>query len=183
MVGELLSRKLRRGFQALDTNEDGTLDVQDFEAAGRRFVDALGIDVQQPEARAVIDGWVQLWRDVIAPMDQDHDNQVSFEEFSSALTQRIGADPDSYNRYLGPLVDATLSTADRARKGWLTPDEFQLLYQTMFRLSDHATRSAFAHLDADSDGRLTLAELRQAIAEFWGTDDESARGNWLFGPL
>ena len=53
----------------------------------------------------------------------------------------------------------------------------------MFRLSEEATQAAFTHLDQDADGRLTLAELRQAVAEFWGSDDESARGNWLFGPL
>lgn len=182
MTSALLTRKLRRGFDALDTNSDGVLEETDFAAAARRYLDKIAAAEEGAGAAAVTDGWTRLWREVIAPMDTDDDRRVTFDEFIAAMTRRLG-DEIGYRTYLEPLVDACLATADRGDKGWLSPHEFDVLYQSMFRLTPARTTAAFEHLDADSDHRLSLAELRRAVAEYWGSEDENARGNWLFGPL
>ena len=62
--------RLRQKFELLDTNNDGSIDWQEFED----FVSELGVDRLTARSR--------FWR-----MDSNRDDQVTFAEFKTAMAR------------------------------------------------------------------------------------------------
>jgi Ca2+-binding EF-hand superfamily protein len=182
MPSEFVTRKLKKGFERLDTSGDGVLDRADFVGAGERCARAFDLDPASPVAARMIEAWETTWNDMIKPMDTDGDGRVTFEEFNAALGDRMNAEPRGYERFIEPTLDLILDISDRDHDGWLTLEDFRLTYRAMLGLSDDVIEYAFTHLDTDHDDRVTRTEIQQATKEYWGGTDENALGNVFLGP-
>jgi hypothetical protein len=61
-------------------------------------------------------------------------------------------------------------------------DEFAA-FQRAFGTADDDIDAAFARLDTDGSGSLTVAELIAAAEQYYRGNDPDANGNWLYGPI
>ena len=66
--------------------------------------------------------------------------------------------------------------------GTLEVEELAAWFNAYGVCADDAER-AFKRLDRNGDGVLDLAEVQQALREFYTSDDPEAPGNAVFGPL
>ncbi len=183
MSRQFLLKKLEVGFEGFDANGDQILSEEDFVMASERLVTAFGLTPQSPEAKQLRTKWEDVWTDFIQPLDSDGDGRVTCAEFTQGFAAGLSDDPDGYRRRLAPIIDLLMDIADRDRDGKLSRDEFVIAYKAILGRTDEALGIAFDHLDADADGYITGDEWHQAVREYWGGEDENARGNWLLGPL
>jgi Ca2+-binding EF-hand superfamily protein len=183
MLNELQKRKLAHLFALLDVDDDGTIDRMDYTASADRLVAAFGYAPGSPECRLVRDRYARLWETVTLPMDTDGDERVDVEEYSSGMDRFVAAADEGYLTHIAPLADAFYDLMDVDGDGRITRTEYVRMMASAFRLSEDDGSAAFDLLDLDGNGSLSRDELHTANEQFFRSPEESARGNWVFGPI
>ena len=81
-----------------------------------------------------------------------------------------------------PATVAVADLCDDDGDGLIGPREFRTLLSAFGTAYDDVDE-AFDRLDRAGRGVLTVDELIVAARQYYVSDDPSAAGNWLFGPL
>lgn len=178
MGDDIKVRKLARYFDDLDSNEDGLLDESDFAQAAERYIEALGIDPDSPQAIELTDQCLTLWQEYLGPADTDGDGQVGSEDLASAFARLSEAEAAEQ---IDATADAYFRIMDADGDGVAAEAEFVRLMSTAARLSVDESVAAYARLDPAGVGFLTREQFQQAAREFFFSDDPEAPGNLLFG--
>lgn len=179
MTSDLLTRKLGRHFDLIDTNGDGRIDFADFDVIVTRLGREFGHAPGSPAHRALTDAYAELWAGMQRSMDLDGDGAVSREEYVRGLESDAAA---TYQRYLAPLASAIIGMCDIDGDRRISRAELAGIHRGL-GMADHDHDAAMRNLDTDGDGYVNEDELLEAIRDFFSSDDPKARGNSLFGPF
>ncbi|GAA0958943.1 hypothetical protein [Actinocorallia libanotica] len=182
-MSDVLHRKMAHLFALLDVDDDGTVDRMDYTASADRLVTAFGFAPGSAESLRVRDRYARLWDEVTLPMDVDGDERVDVAEFAAGFDTFVTAREEGYREHVAPVADAFYDLMDVDGDGRITRTEYLRMAVSAFRMSEDAGRTAFDHLDLDSNGWLSREELHLANEQYFRSADEQAPGNWLFGPL
>lgn len=178
---ELLSTKIRRGFDHLDADGDGWLDEDDHVLMGRRVAESLGHAGGSAEEQRIIDMYLRIWREVHLPHVSSGDPGISRDSFITS-TSALADDPDAARSTLGALAEAFLEIADLDADGQVSPREFLAFQHGHFPgMTEAAATTAFTHLDTDGDGHLSAEEFINAVIEYWTSSNPDAPANWWLG--
>ena len=183
-AGPLTDRQravLSRRFAVLDANRDGTWQLADYEQQARALCDACGHAPDSPPGRAVAAGQRSLFGALLAHMDADGDQQISPDEFATAVSRPV-EDRPRFDAAVAATARSLIQAADHHRKGVLDPPGYARLTAAYGASAGQAAR-AFARLDLDRNGVLDAAELTAAITQFFTSPDPDAPGNLAFGRL
>jgi Ca2+-binding EF-hand superfamily protein len=178
MGDDIRVRKLARYFDDLDSNDDGFLDESDFAQAAERYINALGLDPDSPQAAELTDQCLTLWQEYLGPADTDGDGQIGREELAAAFA---GLSEAQAAAQIEATADAYFRIMDADGDGVAAEAEFVRLMSTAARLSGDEATAAYARLDPAGVGYLTREQFQQAAREFFFSDDAEAPGNLLFG--
>lgn len=180
-VHEMLTAKIRHGFDHLDADGDGQLTEDDHVLMGRRVAASLGHASGSPAEEQIIDAYLRIWRELHLPHIPGGGTAISRDQFLTS-TRTLADDPAAAQATLGALAQAFLAIADTDHDGQVSPAEFHAFQCGHFpHLTESDTNEAFAHLDADGNGLLSAEEFTQAIIEYWSSTDPNAPGNWWMG--
>lgn len=179
---ELLDRKMDACYTHGDQNGNGVLTGGDARALAARIVAYSGEDFAGPKAQAVFDSFGQFWSVLSPAFDSDGDGGVSAEEWREGLKNTFMKDEDAFNRGFLPMAQAIFTLLDKSGDGKVQEQEFYA-FQDAFGSSKENARLAFAKLDRDGSGHLSVEELLTAWREFYTSTDPEAAGNWLFGDV
>lgn len=182
MANLIQQRKLGKAFQHLDIDRSGYVEQQDLTNLGVRLLDNFGVGHDDPRARKIADGFGTFWTALAAALDTDGDRRLSLEEYRDGMLAGFGQPDGAFEQHFRPGAMAVLELADTDGDGYLGPDEFAAM-QHAFGTTRAESDFAFATLDRDADGRLSLDELIESVREFYIGEDENAAGTWLFGHL
>jgi Ca2+-binding EF-hand superfamily protein len=176
MASEFQRRKIAAVFAAMDVDQDGFLEEEDFESLTERWVGIRGWEPGSPgydRMRAIMMGW---WTALHEASDQDRDDKVTLDEVLLVVDQ-LPAMAD----YVLATADAMFDAIDEDGDGHVTLEEHK---QVVFawKGTDAGDEEVFALMDSNGDGYLSRAEFRAHWFEFWAGDDEDAPGQWVFGP-
>ncbi|MFC9895305.1 lipase family protein [Nocardia sp. NPDC127579] len=174
LTEDAISEPAYRGFHALDATHDGFLRRDDFEAFALRLVQALRQSPGTPGARAVRDGYLNLWRGLSAA-DTSGDHRVSATEYRQWVQRLSAAD---FDELLRPLAESVLTLVDTNGDGVLSRAEFGALCSAC-RIPVPLADREFALLDTDRSGAIDVDEIVVGLREFCRGAD--APGQWLFG--
>jgi Ca2+-binding EF-hand superfamily protein len=178
---DFILAKIHAAFDHLDRDGDGVLTEEDHVIMGRAVAGGLGHTADSPEEDAIIAAYLGIWRDLHLPMDTDGDGRISRDEFVAA-TAGLLTDPDTADKVLGTLADRVLDIADRDQDDRITVAEYTAFIRGHAPgLTPTQVHEAFGHLDGDGDGRVSRAELRRTVIEYFTSPDPEAPGNWYFG--
>jgi Ca2+-binding EF-hand superfamily protein len=174
---EFQKRKVAGVFYALDADQDGYLEEEDFQCLTDRWNQIRGYQPGTPEHErmtAVMMGW---WQALLAASDLDRDNRVTLDEVMLVVDQ------------LPHVRDQVLATAhsmfeavDENGNGEVSPAEYNQMI-TAWKGYDVDTDGAFRFLDANGDGHLSREEFADLWADFWIGDDQASPSKWVFGPF
>jgi Ca2+-binding EF-hand superfamily protein len=177
MASEFQRRKVAGVFSAMDADQDGFLEREDFEALAARWTGVRAWMQDTPEyetMRTTMMGW---WDALLAASDQNRDDKVTLDEVMLVVDR------------LGDLADDVIGTAntmfdalDANNDGKISEEEFRQVV-TGWKGSDADTAEIFPKLDLDSDGYISRDEFARHWHEFWTGDDESSPSQFLFGPI
>jgi Ca2+-binding EF-hand superfamily protein len=166
-----------RIFTAFDTDDDSEITWADFTVKARGIGREFGLDDASPEVRALAGAYRGVW-DYIRGADVDDDGVVTRAEFRVAH--------DSGRLTTGGLLaqwevaaEAAFAIADRDGDERLDKTEFGRLYRGAGITDPQVAAIAFAEMDLDSDGGLTLAEFITHTRGLFTATDEAEKGTHM----
>jgi Ca2+-binding EF-hand superfamily protein len=177
----MLERKYAKRFEMFDVDGSGVVDRADFELLAERLVNGLGVTVGSPRAQRVRDSYLELWSSLLRTVGGGGDS-ISQPDFISGL-MRMAGDRAGFKRVIEPIARTNLSLCDVDGDGRLDEAEFVTLLRLFNATSVNEASEIFRMLDTGGDGYLSLAEILDALCDFYISEDPDAPGNSLFGRL
>lgn len=173
--------QLSRRFAILDTDHNGAWQQQDYEQQAQLVCNAFGHPPGSPAGQKVTDAQRGLFGALLARMDANGDQQITPSEFAASLG-RSTTDPPGFDDAIHAIASALLQAADVHGNGMLDSSQYTRL-TAAYGASTQQAAQAFRQLDLDHNGLLDIAELTQAIRQFFTSPDPHVPGNLAFGHL
>lgn len=180
MSTTLLNRKLDRAFAHVDADGSGSIGRDDLLGLGARILVGFGESPTSPAGSRLAGGIEEVWRTLTAQIGVRGD-AISPEEFRAGMTSAF-VEGDRFGAVLESAAAALAGLCDTDGDGAVGPDEFWVMMDAFGTPREDAA-AAFARLDGDGDGAVSVGELVEATRQFYTSADPDAAGNWLFGPL
>jgi len=179
-LDNLQDRNLSVVFNALDSDQDGIIDAEDFDLLGQRVCEQVGFGVDSDNGRMVCEGYKELWNQLRQELDTDNDSQVTMAEFAAAYKGNQGDLQGHFSEHLGRITRMMAEEIDTDKDGYITEGEY--LKWVSAGIPDQQTVLAgFRQLDTDGDRRISVAELEAGIQQMFLSNDASAPGTSLLG--
>lgn len=175
------TKKLAHYFNILDFDKSGTLERQDYLNIGENLCILWGFKEGSTEYAGCMDLCNASWDQFCEFMGLDPEGHATREEWLSFADQAIvNGSEELYDRHVNGLVRSTLDFFDTNDDGHISLDEYVDLFMA-YRIEIRYSAKAFTKLDLDGDDLLDIPELEKAFKQFFRSDNEKDRGNWLFG--
>jgi Ca2+-binding EF-hand superfamily protein len=157
--------RLRRRFQMLDLDGNGTLEAADFSRLAHRVTAAVGADPASPKARALLAGTARYWEGVRKHADADHDGRVTLDEYTAAAH-----DADTFERYVRTYAETQTALVDVNDDGYVERADFIACLEAV-GFTDAEAASIYTQLDTHDTGRVANGAFVESIAQFYTSDD------------
>jgi Ca2+-binding EF-hand superfamily protein len=181
MLTDLQKRKITNLFAVHDLDRDGVLRQRDFEEYTRRITSSRGWKPGSPEYDEVRSRFMTFWAGLTAKADTSHDQRVTIDEWFAYWDQLL-ATQALYDAIPQPIADSVFSLLDTNGDGHITADEYEHIYRAGGS-NPAVAAEAFAKLDLDHDGKISVEEMGTLLGQFFRSNDPKSPGNWLFGPF
>ncbi|XP_072934659.1 sarcoplasmic calcium-binding protein [Epargyreus clarus] len=173
---EFWRRKMRTVHNILDVDKDGLISFNDFLLFSERFK-ALGHldDAQAQEFTDIIKlTWEEQWGAI------DPYNFVTVEQYLEDMHHVLNDKTlkKKAHRWLPYLFKAV----DKDKSGYIAVHEFKLFFECL-GLSHENAAVAFAIIDVNGDGKLSMKEFVKLGKDFFFTEDETRVSKMFWGPL
>ncbi|WP_369363124.1 EF-hand domain-containing protein [Streptomyces sp. CG4] len=154
----------------------------EFQTLAEKINDSLLAPGSQGAA-AVTAVFQEVWEDMAARMGVDGDQRISLDEFITDKLEaaRAGA-VAAHTRKREELRRRLFEAMDRDGDGKVSMAEHRGIFRA-FGVSATDAERAFARLDVDQDGSLTIDEMIEATLEYNTSTDPQAGSSELLGPL
>ena len=181
MLTDLQRSKLTHYFNVLDFDNSQTLEKKDFTSIGENLALLWGLDEEGEAYRDIIGQWESTWTDFRHFIGKEEESHATLDEWLEFADQNIvnGSD-ELYEKHINKIARQIFQYFDVNEDGYISLDEFIDFFMA-YRIEMKYSAKSFTKLDLDKDDRISNDELLQAIREFFRSDDEKAKGNWLFG--
>lgn len=173
-LSELRRRKQLNLFNVYDTNRDGRIDKEDVLDFARRLREIRSWSEGSAEDVELTGMFSEYW-DYLARYDESGDGTVTADEWMVMYEQFPKDEVRDWGSMLYSVLDAD---GDES----ITVEEYKQFFDAAGIGSDFAD-AVFPTLDDDGDGTVSRAEFIGHILDFDGSDDPSAAGNRMFGPV
>ena len=179
MLTALQTRKLTRGFNLFDLNQNGFMDRQDCELVIQATTQAMGYATGSGEYTAYANDYMAGWDAILSVGDSDGDQQLTLAEFCTAY-DKLMAQPEQFDALILGFVRTAITLWDSNGDGKVSEEEYKN-YLFSVQVTEAEAVEAFHRLDLNHDGYLSREELFQNLKEYYFSDDPNASGNWFFG--
>ncbi|XP_038217531.1 sarcoplasmic calcium-binding protein [Zerene cesonia] len=173
---EFWRRKMRTVHNILDVDKDGLISFNDFILFSERFKSLGNLGEEQAKEFTAIMKltWEEQWGAV------DPYNYVTVEQYLQDM-QHVLADR-ALRRRAHKWLPYLFKAVDKDKSGYISVNEFKLFYKCLGLSNDHAA-VAFAVIDINGDGKLSLKEFVNLGKDFFFTEDETRVSKMFWGPL
>jgi hypothetical protein len=177
MLSPLQERKITRLFDVLDVDQDGFLSPADRDQVALHMTKQRGWAEGGPEHRALRESFEPRVQ-ALEPY-RDAGGKVDLAAYLRYHTAMFAA-PDTSRQTVQRLADLVFAVLDVDADGMVSEKEMQKFYRA-YSIDPALARRAFREIDRDSDGKVSRAEILDAVSEFYLSSDPQSAGNWLLG--
>ncbi|XP_068623539.1 sarcoplasmic calcium-binding protein isoform X2 [Battus philenor] len=173
---EFWRRKMRTVHNILDVDKDGLISFNDFQLFADRFK-ALGHldEAQAKEFTEIIQmTWEEQWGAI------DPYNYVTVEQYLEDMHHVLN--DKSLKKRAHRWLPYLFKAVDKDKSGFISVKEFKLFFKCLGLNSEHAA-VAFAVIDTNGDGKLSMKEFVKLGKDFFLTEDETKVSKMFWGPL
>jgi len=184
MLTELQKRKLMKLFCMYDACNIGVLKISDFERLAQQLAELRGWKPGTAAYEKIINQYLFRWNRMRTEIKQTlhirNDGQVNLDEWLNYYD--IVLNDQSYKEELLALVEAVFNVVDVDESGHLDKGEWTKLFRA-YNIPIIYVEETFTRIDRDGDGVLSKEEVLSMMREFYYSNDPSAVGNYMFGPI
>jgi Ca2+-binding EF-hand superfamily protein len=180
MLTDSQLKRLPKMFAVNDTNGDGVVTQEDYEAAARSLGRFRNLEPGTSDYEDVHATMMAHWNDLRERVDADGDNRVTLEEWL-AYWDKVLMTEGEYERVGKPVSVTVFNTLDRDGDSQISPAEYTH-WLSQWGVDEKVALDCFARLDFNGDGRITVDEWAEVVRDFFQSSDPSSLGNWLLGP-
>lgn len=155
--------RLKRRFELWDSNGDGSIDKSDYETEARRILQSFGEQENSPKGRALMSAYLGMWDKLATKAKVGPQGQVSLDQFMRVSEQELVEGGDAgFDRNLRPTIEAIVDICDTDGDGEVNQQEFKR-WMRAAGVDERQADQAFAQVDANANGHLTVEELVDAV--------------------
>lgn len=181
MLSDLQQQKISHYFRVvLDQDRNGILDENDFREIGESLCILWVYKPGSKEYQEIIDGCYKSW-EMFQRYFSKQNAEANEEQFLKFYDSMISDNDKSlYHEFVTLMIGSIFDSFDLNKDGVISTDEYADMFLCYHIPIKHSAK-AFVKLDRDGNGTVTKTELMEAVDEFFLSNDEASRGNWLFG--
>jgi Ca2+-binding EF-hand superfamily protein len=172
------TRKFGRVFDWFDQTGDGWLTRGDFEQMAEMFK-ALAEEDDEANKTAMEKAFMFWWETLLEAGDGEPADKIGKQQFIGIMYSSV-IEPETFENAIGGIADGLIAALDTEGNGALSQEEYVRMYEAL-GIPPETSAEAFRRLDRDGSGEISNAEFRQALFEYYLSDDENAPGSWLLG--
>ncbi len=184
MLAPIQKKKLIKLFTMFDVNNSGKLKLSDFETIAKKFCKLQGYKSDSQEAIEVVDRfcyrWIYLKGEIERDVHHARGANVTLEEWLIFHENKLNE--ESFKAHLNKLREIIFEVIDINNNAQIEQSEWRNLFE-IYQIPVVYCDETFALIDGDQDGIISREELFQRLDEFYYSQDESAPGNYIFGPI
>jgi Ca2+-binding EF-hand superfamily protein len=175
---QVLQHRIDSTFAHYDVNRNGVIELADIYALANRLLLAFGEPATSERGRELVDAYDAFWEMLAEHCDADRDGRIGPQEYADAMISAFAGDGPFDTDFL-EVVQSLLDIADTNGDGRVDAAEFQVLLRAR-GLTEAECGIAFAHLDTDGDGAISVQEYVAAVRDFYTNPAEDTPGSWLY---
>lgn len=179
MISDIKKRKLMRLFCLYDINNDGFLQFKDFEQRIEALLEIKHLSKDSFLYNKLKNKYFLYWLNLKNEADVNQDAKISIEEWFSYF-DRVLQDQMKYQSEVESIIATMLDIFDSNQDGQLDRDEWQQFLQS-YNISPIYVDVIFPLFDLNNDGFINKTELLKGFYDFFFSEKEHAKGNFLFG--
>lgn len=156
------SNRLEERFRLWDRNGNGVIEREDFAREADEIIARLGAQ-GTPKADQLRQAYLGMFDKLSAAAGTD---RLSRSQFLAAADQEIiGKGDAGFASVVRPTIEAIVGVLDRSGDGEISPSEMHAWFAAIGLEGEVADR-AFRDLDTDRSGKLSVAELVNAVRDY-----------------
>jgi Ca2+-binding EF-hand superfamily protein len=179
MLTEFQKQKLPRLFDLHDRDRDGVLTRADFEEFARSVASSRGWSADSAESQELLSRFLTFWNGLAETAGGA--GRVTATAWLDYWDRILGT-PGMFDEIAAPIARLVFTILDQDDDGFVTAGEYAGMYGYS-GLDPAEAAPAFARLDVDHDGRLSVDEIMQLVHQFFRSENPTDPGNLLFGPV
>ncbi|MFD5513593.1 EF-hand domain-containing protein [Streptomyces sp. NPDC127051] len=167
MTTDIQRERTQERFDLWDVNGDGQIDRADWDAEAQRILQAFEEAPGSPAARALTDAYLGMWGFFASKAGIDEQTgALTPEQFSNIAEKHVLENGGAgFTRVVKPTIQAIVELVDSDGDGQVNPAEFRSWLDAI-GVQDVNPVEAFAQIDANGDGMLSIDELVQAVRAY-----------------
>jgi Ca2+-binding EF-hand superfamily protein len=175
---QVLYHRIDSTFAHYDVNRNGVIELADIYALANRLLRAFGEPASSERGRDLVQAYDRFWEMLADHCDADRDGRIGPEEYRDAMIETF-VEGGPFEADLLEIVQSLLEIADTNSDGRVDAAEFGVLLKAR-GLSEEECGMAFAHLDTDGDGAISVDEYVAAVRDYYTNPAEDTPGSWLY---
>ncbi|MEQ6119743.1 hypothetical protein [Reichenbachiella sp. MALMAid0571] len=181
MLTEFQQKKIAKLFKFWDANGNGVLDQKDYEEVAERLSSERGWAPGTDKYNFLRQRLIEDWNEARKFADTNNDNQISLEEWLVFCEAFMG-NKDMYQITVTNVADAIIDGVDVDENGLIEEKEWELLFKVYGKPKEEATY-AYAMMSENGTIEIDKAKVLSLLNDFFYSNDEDAKGNYMFGKL
>lgn len=158
-------------FDEWDADGDGAIERADLEAHAEAIANALGADLDSPQALAVKDAYRFVFHSFATEIGIPATGSITKEQYRHIDEKIVAQGEAAFDRVYAPIFVAVIRLCDTNADGKISRQEFGA-WASVRGLTQAEGERVFSKIDKDGSGELTAGELIDTVrAHMFGTLD------------
>ncbi|MFJ8920327.1 EF-hand domain-containing protein [Streptomyces sp. NPDC102415] len=175
---DVITSKLERTFDTMDSNSDGHVDWQDYQRLADRYISAYKLTKDDRRTRALHAFCQMHWLELLRHAGVDGD-RLTKDQFIAANRLSV-IDTNRLNMTEGG-AHSIFDIIDVDGDNQISKAEFVHFLKGVWKTDTPDAMDMFAQLDTDGDGAISREEFIRAVREHFLSNDPDAPGGLFFG--
>ncbi|MGW4213819.1 EF-hand domain-containing protein [Lentzea sp. NPDC004789] len=177
-MNEVLLHRIDTTFAHYDVNGNGVIELADLYALAHRLLRGFVEPTSSARGQELVETCDRFWDTLVEHCDVDRDGQITLDEYRAAMAA-VFVDVDEFDDMFLEVSESLLALADTNGDGRVEEAEFGVLLRAR-GLSEAECGIAFARVDTDGDGSISLQEYMDAVYDYYTNPSEDTPGSWLY---
>ena len=177
-----IEKRLLRIFNVYDSDDSGTITLNDAEYSLGRLAALRGYKKGTPEYESFRKSFLIYWNDLLKSIDADEDSEITTKEWLN-YHENLLTDESKAMQVILPSVYAMFDVIDIDGNGIISLDEYKNFMRAFGVLEKWIGDEVFRKIDLNKDNTISKQEFGDLVRELYFNPDPTCPGNYLFGIL